>query len=60
MMTSADLHRTLRQVFPLHGLRPARPANLTTPPTIGWSDPPRDPDWAVREIVDDALFAPHH
>ncbi|HCQ67277.1 MAG TPA: hypothetical protein DIU07_19970 [Rhodobacteraceae bacterium] len=56
MTPSTDLHRTIQHALATQAQRPPRTIGCSVPPAPDWNDPPHDPDWAVREIVDDMLF----
>ncbi len=53
MTPSIDLRRKIQHALAAQGQCPPRTKGRAAPDQ---SDPPRDPDWAVREIVDEMLF----
>jgi hypothetical protein len=56
MISSTDLRRTVKHALATQGQRPPRANGRSVPTAPDRSEPARDPDWAVREIVDDMLF----
>ena len=57
MIHCIDLRRTLQDTLPAHR-NSALTATRGTPPAPAPDPdtPPRDPDWALREIVDEMMF----
>ena len=56
MTPSADLRRSIRTALCAQLFRRLNSADQAAPDAPVVADPSHDPDWAVREIVDDVMF----